>query len=105
MYFQLLSTTAPSAGAAGRSRGTCAAAGRTRPRSGAVSWWTSHRGEAAGFNAIINKFNCDNRSTSYQQRHRRRRRFGRAAALQNRVLNGTPPDTFQVHMGHELLDT
>ena len=97
------STTAPSAGAAGAS-GTCAAAANATPIE-AVSWWTTG-GEAAGFNAIINKFNCDNPQYFVTNSAIAGGAGSVAqAALQNRVLNGTPPDTFQVHMGHELLDT
>jgi len=70
-----------------------------------VSWWTTG-GEASGFNAIINKFNTDN-PTIHVTNSAIAGGAGSVAqaALQNRVLNGTPPDSFQVHMGHELLDT
>jgi glucose/mannose transport system substrate-binding protein len=93
-------TTAPS-GAAG---GTCTAAANATQIE-AVSWWTTG-GESSGFNAIINKFNCDNPSFFVTNSAIAGGAGSVAqAALQSRVLAGTPPDTFQVHMGHELLDT
>ncbi len=93
-------TTAPSAGPSG----TCTKQGGATEIE-AVSWWTSG-GESTGFNAVINKFNCANPQYFVTNSAI----SGGAslvaqAALQNRVLNGVPPDTFQVHMGHELLDT
>jgi glucose/mannose transport system substrate-binding protein len=93
-------TTAPSAGAAG----TCTKQANAVDIE-AVSWWTTG-GESAGFNAIINKFNCDNPGYFVTNSAIAGGAGSVAqAALQNRVLAGTPPDTFQVHMGHELLDT
>ena len=70
-----------------------------------VSWWTTGD-EATGFNAVIAQFNKDNPSIQVANSAI----AGDAgtvgqAALQNRVLNGVPPDTFQVVMGHQLLDT
>jgi glucose/mannose transport system substrate-binding protein len=71
----------------------------------AVSWWTTG-GEAAGFNKIIDKFNADNPQWHITNSAIAGGAGSNAQAeLQNRVLNGNPPDTFQVHMGHELLDT
>ena len=70
-----------------------------------VSWWTTG-GEASGFNAIIDKFNADNPTLKVTNSAIAGGAGSNAqAALQNRVLAGTPPDSFQVHMGHELLDT
>jgi glucose/mannose transport system substrate-binding protein len=93
-------TTAPSGAAAG----TCTAAANATQIE-AVSWWTTG-GESSGFNAIINKFNCDNPSFFVTNSAIAGGAGSVAqAALQSRVLAGTPPDTFQVHMGHELLDT
>jgi glucose/mannose transport system substrate-binding protein len=70
-----------------------------------VSWWTTG-GEASGFNAIIDKFNADNPTLHVTNSAIAGGAGSNAqAALQNRVLAGTPPDSFQVHMGHELLDT
>ena len=83
---------------------TCAAAANA-VQIEAVSWWTTG-GESSGFNAIINKFNCDNPGYFVTNRAIAGGAGSVAqAALQSRVLAGNPPDTFQVHMGHELLDT
>jgi glucose/mannose transport system substrate-binding protein len=70
-----------------------------------VSWWTTGD-EATGFNAIIEHFNKDNPSIQVTNSAIADGAGPVAqAALQNRVLNGVPPDTFQIVMGHELLDT
>jgi glucose/mannose transport system substrate-binding protein len=83
---------------------TCAAAANA-VQIEAVSWWTTG-GESSGFNAIINKFNCDNPGFFVTNSAIAGGAGSVAqAALQSRVLAGNPPDTFQVHMGHELLDT
>ena len=93
-------TAAPSAGPSG----TCTAAADAI-RIEAVSWWTTGP-ESAGFNALMNQFNCDNPSY-WVTNSAVGGGTGTAAQakLQNRVLDGFPPDTFQIHMGHELLDT
>ena len=94
-------TSAPSTGAASVAPST--AAGVTPIE--VVSWWTTG-GEASGFNAIIAKFNTDNPTLQVTNSAIAGGAGSNAqAALQNRVLNGNPPDSFQVHMGHELLDT
>ena len=70
-----------------------------------VSWWTTG-GEATGFKAVIDQFNKENPSIQLTNSAVAGRTGSAAkAALQNRVLNGVPPDSFQVGMGHELLDT
>ncbi len=70
-----------------------------------VSWWTTGA-EASGFNAVISQFNKDNPSIQVTNSAIAGGAGPAAkAALQNRVLNGVPPDSFQVGMGHELLDT
>ncbi len=69
------------------------------------SWWTAG-GEAEGLNALINQFNgmypevevinatvAGGAGTNAK------------AVLKTRVLGGDPPDSFQVHAGHELIDT
>ncbi len=85
------------------SSGASSAAGVTNIE--VVSWWTTG-GEASGFNAIIDKFNQDNPTLKVTNSAIAGGAGSNAqAALQNRVLNGNPPDSFQVHMGHELLDT
>lgn len=70
-----------------------------------VSWWTAGN-EAAGFNAVIDQFNKDNPSIQVSNSAITGGTGSVAqAALLNRVLNGVPPDSFQIGMGHELLDT
>jgi glucose/mannose transport system substrate-binding protein len=93
-------TAAPSAGPGG----TCTAAADATQIE-AVSWWTTGP-ESDGFNALVNKFNCDN-PRYWVSNSAIAGGTGAAAqaALQNRIMDGRPPDTFQIHMGHELLDT
>jgi glucose/mannose transport system substrate-binding protein len=70
-----------------------------------VSWWTTGD-EATGFNAVIEQFSKGNPSIQVTNSAIADGAGAVAqAALQNRVLNGVPPDTFQTVMGHELLDT
>jgi glucose/mannose transport system substrate-binding protein len=90
------------AGSAGASGGS-PAAGKTRIE--VFSWWTTG-GEAAGLDKLIKKFN---------DAHPQYEVFNAAVAggagsnakavLKTRMLGGDPPDSFQVHMGHELIDT
>jgi glucose/mannose transport system substrate-binding protein len=91
---------APSAGPSG----TCGAASDAI-KIEAVSWWITGP-ESDGFNALVNKFNCDN-PQYWVSNSAIAGGTGTVAqaALQNRVMDGRPPDTFQIHMGHELLDT
>jgi len=70
-----------------------------------VSWWTTG-GEATGFNKIIDLFNQRNPQwQAYNSAIAGGAGSAAQAVLQSRVLAGNPPDSFQVHMGHELLDT
>jgi glucose/mannose transport system substrate-binding protein len=68
-------------------------------------WWTTG-GEANGFNKIIADFNAANPTICV---YNAAIAGGAGSVAQGRikaaVLAGLPPDTFQVHMGHELLDT
>ena len=68
-------------------------------------WWTTG-GEANGFNKIIADFNAANPTLCV---YNAAIAGGAGSVAQGRikaaVLAGLPPDTFQVHMGHELLDT
>lgn len=68
-------------------------------------WWTTG-GEANGFNKIIALFNDANPGLCV---YNAAIAGGAGSVAQGRikaaVLAGLPPDTFQVHMGHELLDT
>jgi len=68
-------------------------------------WWTTG-GEANGFNKIIDMFNAAHADLCV---YNAAIAGGAGSVAQGRikaaVLAGLPPDTFQVHMGHELLDT
>jgi len=58
------------------------------------------RRRGSGFNAIIAKFNTDNPTLQVTNSAIAGGAGSNAqAALQNRVLNGNPPDSFQVHNG------
>ncbi|MEA2348977.1 MAG: glucose/mannose transport system substrate-binding protein [Thermoleophilaceae bacterium] len=69
------------------------------------SWWTTG-GEANGFNKLLDTFNAANPSLCA---YNAAIAGGAGTVAQGRikaaVLAGLPPDSFQVHMGHELLDT
>lgn len=68
-------------------------------------WWTTG-GEADGFNKIMALFNAAHPDLCV---YNAAIAGGAGSVAQGRikaaVLAGLPPDTFQVHMGHELLDT
>src|SRR5262245_35613277 len=98
-------TTAPKP-AAGATTAPAAAGAAASGKLEMFSWWTSG-GEEAGLKAMYDQY--------------RKRRPGvdiinqavaggsgaggnAKAVLKNRMLGGDPPDAFQVHMGHELLD-
>jgi len=99
----ILSVAAIVASGCSSSSGSPSAGAKTEVE--VVSWWTTG-GEASGFNAIIDKFNTDNPQWHVTNSAIAGGAGSNAQAqLQNRVLNGNPPDSFQVHMGHELLDT
>ena len=92
----------------------CSSSATTAPQSQAagagtkveiVSWWTTG-GEATGFNKIIDLFNSQNPDWQvYNSAIAGGAGSNAQAVLSSRVLAGNPPDSFQVHMGHELLDT
>ncbi len=83
--------------------GSPAAGGKQRVE--VFSWWTTG-GEAAGLEKLIQKFNGE---------HAQWEVFNAAVAggagsnakavLKTRMLGGDHPDSFQVHMGRELIDT
>lgn len=67
------------------------------------SWWSTGR-EAAALQKLIDMFDAANSGAEVVNVAA----VGMANAkqiLDRRMLNGNPPDSFQVHMGHELLDT
>jgi glucose/mannose transport system substrate-binding protein len=100
---------APPASSAGGSAAPSAAG--SAPAAGEVqkievfSWWTTG-GEAAGLDKLIAQFNQEN-AGKYEV-------FNAAVAggagsnaqavLATRMQSNDPPDSFQVHMGHELTD-
>jgi len=79
-------------------------------RSGATkvevfSWWTTG-GEAAGLKLLIDQFNKENPQwLVVNQAVAGGAGTNAKAVLKTRMLGGDPPDSFQVHMGHELIDT
>ena len=69
------------------------------------SWWTTG-GEAAGLQELIDQFNAQNPGTEVINAAVAGGTASSAkAVLKTRMLGGDPPDSFQVHMGHELIDT
>jgi glucose/mannose transport system substrate-binding protein len=69
------------------------------------SWWTTG-GEAAGLQELINQFNASHANAEVINAAVAGGAGTNAkAVLKTRMLGGDPPDSFQVHMGHELLDT
>jgi glucose/mannose transport system substrate-binding protein len=69
------------------------------------SWWTTG-GEAAGLNALFNMYKAQNPGVEIVNATVAGGAGSNAkAVLKTRMLGGDPPDSFQVHMGHELIDT
>jgi glucose/mannose transport system substrate-binding protein len=69
------------------------------------SWWTTG-GEATGLQKLFDKFNADNAGLcAYNAAIAGGAGTAAQGVIKTRTLAGNPPDTFQVHMGHELLDT
>lgn len=90
---------------------TAAPAATTAPSSGGktqvevFSWWTTG-GEAAGLQKLIDQFNAAHPDAEVINAAVAGGAGSNAkAVLKTRMLGGDPPDSFQVHMGHELLDT
>jgi glucose/mannose transport system substrate-binding protein len=82
---------------------TAAPAGKTQVE--VFSWWTTG-GEAAGLTELINQFNAENPDAEVINAAVAGGAGSNAkAVLKTRMLGGDPPDSFQVHMGHELIDT
>lgn len=68
------------------------------------SWWTSG-GEAAALDALFKAYNASNPDAEIVNATVAGGGGSAArAVLQTRLAGGTPPDTWQVHPGHELLD-
>ncbi len=69
------------------------------------SWWTTG-GEATGLQKLFDQFNKDNPTLcAYNAAIAGGAGTVAQGVIKTRTLAGNPPDTFQVHMGHELLDT
>jgi glucose/mannose transport system substrate-binding protein len=69
------------------------------------SWWTTG-GEANGLQKLIDQFNAAHPNAEVINAAVAGGAGSNAkAVLKTRMLGGDPPDSFQVHMGHELLDT
>ena len=69
------------------------------------SWWTTG-GEAAGLQKLMDQFNTANPKYEVINAAVAGGAGSNAkAVLKTRMLGGDPPDSFQVHMGHELIDT
>jgi HAE1 family hydrophobic/amphiphilic exporter-1 len=69
------------------------------------SWWTTG-GEEAGLNAVLDVYRQQNPGVQIINATVAGGGGSNArAVLKSRMQGGDPPDTFQVHMGHELTDT
>lgn len=95
-------TTAPGSAAPTDAAAACAA-GTTKIE--VQSWWTTG-GEATGLQKLFDQFNKDNPTLcAYNAAIAGGAGTAAQGVIKTRTLAGNPPDTFQVHMGHELLDT
>ncbi len=69
------------------------------------SWWTTG-GEANGLQKLMDQFNAAHPNAEVINAAVAGGAGSNAkAVLKTRMLGGDPPDSFQVHMGHELIDT
>ncbi len=69
------------------------------------SWWTTG-GEANGLQKLMDQFNAENPDAEvFNAAVAGGAGSNAKAVLKTRMLGGDPPDSFQVHMGHELIDT
>ena len=93
--------TATAVPAAGSSGGQTAAGGGKLEM---FSWWTTG-GEEAGLKAMYALYKKDHPNVEIvNQAVAGAAGADAKAVLKNRMIGGDPPDAFQVHMGHELLD-
>src|SRR5687767_8492434 len=96
-------TTAPAA-AAKPAEGKPAASGKSGGKLEMFSWWTTG-GEEAGLKALYALYQETNSGVEIiNQAVAGAAGSDAKAVLKNRMLGGDPPDSFQVHMGHELID-
>jgi len=96
-------TAVPSTGSGGTAADTpAAAAGGGKLEM--FSWWTTG-GEEAGLKAMYALYKQDHANVEIvNQAVAGAAGADAKAVLKNRMIGGDPPDAFQVHMGHELLD-
>jgi glucose/mannose transport system substrate-binding protein len=96
-------TTTPTTAPGGSGTADKCPAGATKIE--VQSWWTTG-GEATGLQKVFDAFNAANSGLcAYNAAIAGGAGTAAQAVIKTRTLAGTPPDTFQVHMGHELLDT
>jgi len=96
-------TTGPGGSAAPTDAAAACASGTTKIE--VESWWTTG-GEATGLEKLFEQFNKDNPTLcAFNAAIAGGAGTQAQADIKTKTLAGTPPDTFQVHMGHELLDT
>jgi glucose/mannose transport system substrate-binding protein len=96
-------TTGPGGSAAPTDAAAACAANTTKIE--VQSWWTTG-GEATGLEKLFAQFNKDNPTLcAYNAAIAGGAGTAAQGVIKTRTLAGNPPDTFQVHMGHELLDT
>jgi glucose/mannose transport system substrate-binding protein len=96
-------TTGPGGSAAPTDAAAACASGTTKIQ--VESWWTTG-GEATGLQKLFDQFNKDNPTLcAFNAAIAGGAGTQAKADIKTKTLAGTPPDTFQVHMGHELLDT
>lgn len=87
------------------SPGTSPTAAGGKEKVEVFSWWTTG-GEAAGLDKLIAKFNAEHPDWEvFNAAVAGGAGTNAKAVLKTRMLGGDPPDSFQVHMGHELIDT
>ena len=91
---------APTATTATAASGNAAATGKLEM----FSWWTTG-GEEAGLKALYALYKKDHPNVEIvNQAVAGAAGSDAKAVLKSRMLGGDPPDAFQVHMGHELID-
>lgn len=96
---------APSASAPAAAEGGAAAAGGKLE---IFSWWTAG-GEVEGLNKLFDIYKRDNPGVEVINAAVAANGAGQGgemkALLETRMLGGDPPESFQVHLGHELIDS
>lgn len=95
---------APAASAPAAEGGAAAAGGKLE----IFSWWTAG-GEVEGLNKLFDIYKRDNPGVEIINAAVAAQGAGQGgemkALLETRMLGGDPPESFQVHLGHELIDS